>query len=104
MRICSFQPGATGIIYALGLQDQLFGVTTQCDYPVDAKNKPVMVRSVFDGTNPSSGEITAIISDKLRQGLGLYITDEEALVAAIIGSTRKNGHGRCSQNPVRAST
>ena len=82
MRICSFQPGATEILYALGLQDQLYGVTSQCDYPVDARDKPVIVRSVFDGTNPSSGEITAIISDKVRQGMGLYTTDEVALLAA----------------------
>ena len=82
MRICSFQPGATEIVYALGLQDQLYGVTAQCDYPADAQNKPVIVRSVFDGDNPSSGEITAIISEKIRQGLGLYITDDAALLAA----------------------
>ncbi len=82
MRICCFQPGATEIVYALGLQDQLYGVTAQCDYPSDAQTKPVIVRSVFDGTNPSSGEISQIISDKLRQGLGLYITDEAALRAA----------------------
>ncbi len=82
MRICCFQPGATEIVYALGLQDQLYGVTAQCDYPVDAQTKPVIVRSVFDGTNPSSGEISEIISEKLRQGLGLYITDEAALRAA----------------------
>ncbi len=82
MRICCFQPGATEIVYALGLQDQLYGVTAQCDYPVDAQTKPVIVRSVFDGTNPSSGEISQIISEKLRQGLGLYITDEAALRAA----------------------
>ena len=82
MRICCFQPGATEIVYALGLQDQLYGVTAQCDYPFDAQTKPVIVRSVFDGTNPSSGEISEIISEKLRQGLGLYITDEAALQAA----------------------
>jgi len=82
MRICCFHPGATEIVYALGLQDQLYGVTAQCDYPVDAQTKPVIVRSVFDGTNPSSGEISEIISEKLRQGLGLYDTDEAALRAA----------------------
>jgi len=82
MRICCFQPGATEIVYALGLQDELYGVTAQCDYPIDAQTKPVIVRSVFDGTNPSSGEISEIISEKLRQGLGLYITDEAALRAA----------------------
>ena len=82
MRICCFQPGATEIAYALGLEDQLYGVTAQCDYPVKARTKPVIVRSVFDGTSPSSGEIIEIISEKLRQGLGLYITDEAALLAA----------------------
>ena len=82
MRICSFQPGATEIVYALGLQDHLYGVTAQCDYPDDARNKPVIVRSVFDGANPSSGEISDIIAEKVRQGLGLYITDETALLAA----------------------
>ncbi len=82
MRICCFQPGATEIVYALGLQDQLYGVTARCDYPVDAQTKQVIVRSVFDGTSPSSVEISQIISEKLRQGLGLYITDEAALRAA----------------------
>ena len=82
MRICCFQPGATEIVYALGLKDELYGVTAQCDYPIDSQTKPVIVRSVFDGTNPSSGEISEIISEKLRQGLGLYITDEAALQAA----------------------
>jgi len=82
MRICCFQPGATEIVYALGLEDQLYGVTAQCDYPVEARTKTVIVRSVFDGTSPFSGEISEIISEKLRQGLGLYITDEAALLAA----------------------
>ena len=79
MRICCFQPGATEIVYALGLQDQLYGVTDQCDYPIDAQTKPVIVRSVFDSTSPSSCEITSMISERLRQGIGLYVTDEEAL-------------------------
>ncbi len=82
MRICAFQPGATEIVFALGLQDQLYGVTSRCDYPAEARNKPVMVRSVFDGRHPSSGEISRIISEKLQQGEGLYHTDQAALVAA----------------------
>ena len=46
MNICSFLPSATEIIYKLGLQDGLRGVTHECDYPPDARNKPVVVRSV----------------------------------------------------------
>jgi iron complex transport system substrate-binding protein len=82
MRICSFQPGATEIVYALGLQEQLVGVTSKCDYPAEAREKPVIVRSVFDSTHLTSGEITRMISQRLRDGLGLYITDQLALRAA----------------------
>jgi iron complex transport system substrate-binding protein len=82
MRICSFQPGATEIVYALGLQDQLIGITSKCDYPAEAREKPVIVCSVFDGTHPTSGEITRIMYQRLRDGLGLYITDQLALYAA----------------------
>ena len=82
MRICTFQPGATEIVYALDLQDHLYGVTSKCDYPADVRSKPILVRSVFDGAHPSSEEISRIISQRVRQGLGLYITDQTALRAA----------------------
>ena len=62
MRICSFQSGTTEIGYALGLQEQLVGVTSKCDYPAEAREKPVIVRSVFDSTHLTSGEITRMIS------------------------------------------
>ena len=82
MRICSFLPSATEIVYQLGLQDQLFGVTHECDYPREARDKPWVVRSVFDGMEPSSGEISRVISERLQEGLGIYDIDQEALQAA----------------------
>ena len=39
-RIVSLAPSNTEIIYALGLQDRLVGVTEFCNYPPDALNKP----------------------------------------------------------------
>ncbi|HWH79682.1 MAG TPA: BtuF-related (seleno)protein, partial [Candidatus Binatus sp.] len=45
MRICSLLPGATEIVFALGLGDDLVGVTHECDYPADAKQKPLLVHS-----------------------------------------------------------
>ena len=66
MRICCFQPGATEIVYALGLEDELYGVTARSDYPSDAQAKPIIVRSVFDGTSLSSGEISDVISERLQ--------------------------------------
>jgi ABC-type hemin transport system substrate-binding protein len=47
MRIYSFLPSATEIVYALGLQDQLYGVTFECDSPPEARTKPIVVRSIF---------------------------------------------------------
>ena len=82
MRICSFIPSATEIVYLLGLEDQLWGVTHECDFPPDAKNKPWVVRSVFDGLEPTSGEISAVISERLQQGLGIYDINEDVLRAA----------------------
>lgn len=39
-RIISLAPGNTEIVYALGLEDRLLGVTTYCDYPAAALDKP----------------------------------------------------------------
>ncbi|MHB8084842.1 MAG: cobalamin-binding protein [Dehalococcoidia bacterium] len=39
-RIISLAPSNTEIVYALGLEDRLVGVTEYCDYPPAAKNKP----------------------------------------------------------------
>ncbi len=40
VRIISLAPSNTEIVYALGLEDRLVGVTDYCDYPPAAKNKP----------------------------------------------------------------
>ena len=84
MRICSFLPSATEIVYALGLQDQLYGVTFECDYPPEARHKPKVVRSLFENLEPppSSGEIRQIIGQRLQQGLGIYEVDEAVVQAA----------------------
>jgi iron complex transport system substrate-binding protein len=62
-RIISFLPSATEIIYLLGSQDLLFGVTHQCDYPAEAKNKPRVITSVFDSESMTSLQI----EDKIQE-------------------------------------
>ena len=61
MRICSLLPSATEIVYALGLGDQLVGVSHACDYPADAGTKPVVSQTVRQLSHLSSDEIDAII-------------------------------------------
>ena len=62
-RIISFLPSATELIYELGAQERLFGVTHECDYPSDASNKPRVIESVFEPEEMSSQEIDDKICD-----------------------------------------
>ena len=82
MRICSLLPGATEIAYLLGLGDQIVGVTHECDYPHEAKQKPVVVRSVIDSSQLSCPEIDRRVGELLRAGRGLYSIDEAAFLAS----------------------
>jgi len=82
MRICSFLPSATEILYLLGLDESVVGVTHECDYPSDAKNKKVVVRSTFDASSLESGEIDRIVSSKVKAGEDIYAIEEEALRSA----------------------
>ncbi len=61
MRTCSLLPSATEIVYALGLGDQVVGVSHTCDYPANARTKPVVSQSVRKISHLSSTEINAII-------------------------------------------
>lgn len=82
MRIVSLLPSATEIVYALGLGDNLCGVSHECDYPTEAKNKPVVVKSLFDNQTLSSVEIDRLVVQNLRNGGTIYKLDMEAFKAA----------------------
>ena len=77
MRICSLLPGATEIACALGLADEIVGVSHECDFPPAARSKPVMVRSRIDPTKIGSGEIDRRVGDLLRSKQSLYMLDEK---------------------------
>ena len=79
MRVCSLLPGATEIAFALGLGDDVVGVTHECDYPAEAQQKPVIVRSLIDSHQMTSIEIDRWVSERLRNNQGLYTIDEEGL-------------------------
>ena len=77
MRICSLLPGATEIACALGLADEIIGVSHECDFPPAARGKPVMVRSRIDPSMIGSGEIDRRVGDLLRSKQSLYTLDEK---------------------------
>src|SRR5215470_13146248 len=78
MRICSLLPSATEIAFALGLGDQVVGVTHECDYPPKARQKPIVVRSAIDSHRLNSPEIDRKVGEILRAGKSLYTIDDEA--------------------------
>jgi iron complex transport system substrate-binding protein len=61
MKVCSFLPAATRMIYDMGLQDLLYGVTFECPEEVLAE-KPKIVRCIMEGKNYSSKEIDRVFS------------------------------------------
>ena len=71
-RIISFLPSATELIYELGAQEKLFGVTHECNFPSDASNKPKVIESVFEPENMSSQEIDEKICSLSEKGEDIY--------------------------------
>jgi iron complex transport system substrate-binding protein len=65
-RIVSLAPSMTEILYALGLGENIVGVTTFCDYPEEAKKKP----KIGGMSNPS---LEAVIS--LKPDIVVMTTD-----------------------------
>lgn len=80
MRICSFLPSATEIVCALGLADSLVGVTSECDYPAEAADKPKVVLGAV-GTGLSSAEIDRRVRESGRTREPVYRVDIEKLRA-----------------------
>lgn len=78
MKVCSFLPAATRMIYDMDLQDFLHGVTFEC--PAEAlREKPKLVRCVLEDKKYSSAEIDKIFSASKATGKSLYYVDEELL-------------------------
>jgi hypothetical protein len=58
-KIVSLLPSGTEVVYALGLQDRLVGVSGFCDWPAEARGKACAVRSLIDVDSMTSDEIEA---------------------------------------------
>lgn len=78
LKICSFLPAVTQMLYDMGLEDHLYGITFECP-EVALKEKCPVVRCIFEGKNYTSLEIDAFFSASKNQGKKLYYVDEELL-------------------------
>ena len=81
-RIVTFLPSATELIYSLGADDKLFGVTHECNYPSGAKTKPRVISSVFDPASMSSKQIDDKICQLMTDGKEIYNLNKENLLNA----------------------
>jgi iron complex transport system substrate-binding protein len=77
-RIVSLLPSATEICFALGLGDRLVGVSHECDFPSEARNKPALTSPKID-PRASSGEIDRQVRALVSHGLSVYQVDEDLL-------------------------
>lgn len=74
MRILSLLPSTTEVIYALGIEDQLVGVTHECDWPREARTKP-QVTSAKITPEMESSEIDRLVREQLEESGTLYALD-----------------------------
>jgi iron complex transport system substrate-binding protein len=80
MKICSLLPSATEILFALGLGEQIAGVSHECDFPPEAKSKTVLIKSRISHTE-SAAAIDRQVREFLERGESLYSVDFEKLRA-----------------------
>lgn len=78
VRIVSLLPSATEIVYALGAEGDLVGVTHECDWPPDARTKTQVTRSLLP-PNSSAAEIDRLVSAAVSSGTPTETLDSEAL-------------------------
>jgi iron complex transport system substrate-binding protein len=80
MKIVSLLPSATEIVYALGLGNELVGVSEECDHPADATTKPVVSRSALpQGVHRSAAEVDAAVRALMAEKEPLYILDTDLI-------------------------
>src|SRR5256886_17051086 len=82
MGIVSPLPAATEICYALGLGDDVVGVSPECDHPPAVQTKPIVSRSLLQYEGKSSGETSRMVGERLASAGALYHVDARALRTA----------------------
>jgi iron complex transport system substrate-binding protein len=78
MRIVSLLPSATEILFALGLDREVVGVSHECDFPAQARSKPVVIHSRIP-RNATPLEIDRLVREYVSRGESLYGVDADVL-------------------------
>ena len=78
-RIISLLPAATEIAAALGLMEQVVGVSHECDFPEEAKARPRVTHCPVHNAGLASGEVDQWVRRTLRDNGTIYTIDEPLL-------------------------
>ena len=76
MRIVSLLPAATEIAAALGLMDNIVGVSHECDFPKAANDRPRVTGCPVHNTPLTSREVNEWVRQALRDNGTIYTIDE----------------------------
>jgi iron complex transport system substrate-binding protein len=80
VRIVSLLPSATEILFAVGAGADVVGVTFECDFPPEARQRRIVSNTTLpEGLTPL--QIDAAVRARLAAGEDLYTLDEGALRA-----------------------
>ena len=78
MRIVSLIPGATEILCALGLQDDIVAISHACDWPTAILSRPRVTATCL-GADLSSYQINDKVRESFSSGRSLYTVDGELI-------------------------
>jgi iron complex transport system substrate-binding protein len=78
-RIVSLLPAATEIAAALGLMDDVVGVSHECDFPKEANARPRVTHCPVHNAGLTSGEVDEWVRRALRENGTIYTIDEPVL-------------------------
>src|SRR5262245_8404610 len=79
MRIVSLLPAATEIAAALGLMEQVVGVSHECDYPQAANSRPRVTHCPVHNAGLTGVEVDDWVRRALRDNGTIYTIDEQLL-------------------------
>jgi len=80
MRIVSLLPSATETLFALGFDDEIVGVSHECDFPPKAKTKTCVVRSRLP-KDVAPAETDRLVREHVERGESIYAVDGNLLEA-----------------------
>ncbi len=78
-RIVSLLPAATEIAGALGLIDQVVGVSHECDFPEQANERPRVTHCAVHGAELTSRDVDEWVRRALHENGSIYTLDESLL-------------------------